>query len=148
MNQLCQTLAEVRAAEQELAQAFLAVAEQDGDGQDFRRGCTVMSSWSQAHLRKLENLTGEFGIPLIPAPHDDSAWLRYMPDDHYGLCDFEYLLLLVHHVRGAWSAVRQAARETDAAEMIQLVTQCASDTERQLAWLTACQMRRPSVGMV
>ena len=146
MNQLSQALAEVRSAEQELAQAFLTVAEQDGP--DFRRGCAVMSSWSQAHLRKIENSTEDFGIPFNAAPDDASAWLRHVPEDHFGLCDFEYLLLLVHHVRGAWSAVRQAARETDAPEMVQLATQCASDTDRQLAWLNASQIRRPKVGMM
>jgi len=145
MNELAKALAEVRDAEKQLAQVFLGVAEQSVNGQDFRRGCTVMSSWSQAHLRKIENLPAESGVPLNAAPDDASAWLRNVPEDHFGLCDFEYLLLLVHHVRGAWSAVRQAAHEIDADEIAQLATQSASDTDRQIAWLTACQIRRPTV---
>jgi hypothetical protein len=148
MNQLLNALAGVRGAEQQLAQAFLAVAEQGGDGHDFRRGCTVMSGWSQAHLRKIEILIEDFGVPFNAAPDEPATWKQEVPDDQFGLRDFEYLLLLVHQVRGAWSDVRIAARENDANEIIQLATQCASDTDRQIAWLTACNLRRPQVGSV
>jgi len=135
MNHLSAALVEVRGAEQELSRAFLSVAEQAGDGQDFRRGCAVMSNWSRTHLRKIENLIGEFGVPFAAAPEDAAGWQSEMPEDHFGLGDLEYLLLPAHHARGAWCSVRHTADEAGAEDLAQLATQCASDTNRQIAWL-------------
>jgi hypothetical protein len=127
----------VRAAEQDLADALTMLADRHSADADTRDTARLLARWSRRHVAALAPAIERYGMRELADPARLRAGLFDGPRiGGVGLLrDLNDLLALVGYVRGAWTAVFQAAMELHDRELSALCTAAAQDTDRQLAWV-------------
>jgi hypothetical protein len=127
----------VRAAEAQLANAFTLLADRHSADPDFRDTGHLLARWSRHHVPMLAPAIARYGVRDVPDPERLRAGL--FQGARVGglgvLRDANELLALVMYVRGAWTAVFQAAMELHDLDLANVCTRAAEDVDRQLAWV-------------
>jgi hypothetical protein len=126
-----------RASEQELVNAFSAMADRHSSNFEIYEGCKLFAQWSRAHLKVAAQFAERFGKTINSDPaRVRSALFHGMRVGGYGLLrDLQDLLLLTHQTRTAWTALDQAAKELKEIELASTCERCAEETDRQIDWL-------------
>jgi hypothetical protein len=127
----------VHEAERQLANALTLVADRHSANADIRDTGHLLARWSRRHVEMLAPAIARYGIRDVPDPARLRAGLFH--GARVGglgvLRDVNDLLALVTYVRGAWTAVFQAAMELHDLELANVCTHASEDADRQLAWV-------------
>ncbi len=127
----------VQQSEQQLARAFMQVANHHGDEPDIYQVCQTLSTWSREHATALQPLVDRYADaksdeperlsqPLFDQPRTGSLAL---------LRDLHDLYLLANEVELCWVVLLQAARGLRDADLEAQCTDFDKTTKRQLTWL-------------
>lgn len=128
----------VHQSQEQLAEAFTAVAQHHQEEPDVYVECNLMSSWSLKGSQTLESLVNRYGEERSQEPerlHRDlfqgarSGGLGLLRDLHD-------LWLMVNEVHISFTVLNQAARALRDREMEQVCQDGLSIADRQIAWLT------------
>ena len=136
----------VREAETHLADTLTMVSDRHSADADVRDTARLLARWSRRHIDAIEPHLDRHGAREVP----DVARLRaaLFQGARMGglglLRDLHDLLTLTNYVRGAWTAVFQAAMELHDDALAALCTTAAEDVDRQITWLkTTIQVVAP-----
>ena len=126
----------LRAAEMHLAGALTVLSDRHSADADVRDTAALLARWSRRHVEALAPVIASHGARDVPDPARLRAGLFHgaRVGGLGALRDFNDLLALIMYVRGAWTAVFQAAMERHDLELAALCTRAAEDVDRQLAW--------------
>jgi hypothetical protein len=127
----------VRDAERHLADALTLLADRHSADADVRDVARLLARWSRAHVAKLAPFLARYGVRSMADPARlRGGLLQGTRVGGLGLVrDVHDLLTYGQYVRGAWTAVFQAAMELHDMELAGLCTEAAEATDRQLIWL-------------
>ncbi len=137
MTGLSAYLGILRAAEQHLADALVLISDRHSADADVRDTARLLARWSRRHLDALEPHLDRHGVRDVPdAARVRAALFHGARVGGLGLLrDMHDLLTLATYVRGAWTAVFQAAMELHDSALSALCTAAAEDVDRALAWV-------------
>jgi ferredoxin-nitrate reductase len=127
----------VQASELELAKSFGAMALKHSSEFEIHQSCKLFRLWCEGHLEKLNAFAERHGAMPNPDPGRVKRALFHGPRiGGYGLLrDLQDLLLLTHQARSGWTALVQAAKEMQEADVAETLLECAGETDRQIDWL-------------
>jgi hypothetical protein len=127
----------VRNGEQELAEAFLMLADRHENDADIRDTSLRLAAWSRAHLEMLGPLARRYGEDSSPDPDRlRSALFHGARVGGVGLVrDLQDLSALATHVRLTWTSLNQAGKRLKDPELKSVSEACGLDTDRQINWL-------------
>jgi hypothetical protein len=135
----------VAAAEEELRDALLVVAERHGSNYEIARGATILGTWSAEHLTRLSTLSPQYGAAADESGGSPREALRAAPTGVAGelsdLCD---LASKAQKAEMTWTIVVQGAKEVHDDRLLDVAMACRDHARRQLAWLrTAIEHAAP-----
>jgi hypothetical protein len=137
-QQVAKYLGAVEAAERELRDALILVAERHERNYELSRGATTLAVWSADHVRWLAPLTAAYGR----AADEQAAQLRsaLLGGTRIGaageLADACDLAALVQRAEMLWTILVQGARELHDNDLLDVASRARDHSRRQLAWLT------------
>ena len=120
-----------------LADAFRQVAEGHAAEPDVRTDCHRLAGWCDTHIERLAPVVEHYGEEREDEPerlHADG--LAGVRSGGVGLLrDLQDLYVLASFVDITWTVLGQAAQGVRDRELLQVVSSCDQDTQRQLRWL-------------
>jgi hypothetical protein len=127
----------VRNGEEELAQAFLMLADRHEREADVRDNCKMLAQWSRAHIEALRPLIEKYGEDSSADPDRlSSALFHGARVGGVGLLrDLQDLSALATHVRLGWTALLQAGKGLHDKELEGISERCGLESDRQIAWM-------------
>ncbi len=129
-------IGELRAGEQELGDAFLALAEHHVDEPDIYATAELMAVWCREHVQALGQIGARYRLPEQREPPDRRALFQGPRIGSYGLLhDLHDLWLLGQGVHLRWTVLGQVARALRDGELEATCADLGRQTDRQLAWL-------------
>ena len=141
----------VHVSEEQLANAFLTVAEHHQDEPDIGSICHLLASWSQEHLERLKPLIDKYNDQRSDEP-ERLHQVLFEGTRTGGLAllrDLHDLWLLANEVHLCWIVLDQAAKGLRDAQLEEICLACDKETQRQLAFLlTRIKQAAPQTLMV
>ena len=136
-GQVAHYLGVVVAAEEQLRDALILVAERHERNYELSAGATVLAVWSSEHVAKLEPLQERYGrLPSESAEQLRAALLGGTRVGTVGeLSDACDLAVLAQSAEMTWTILVQGARELHDETLLDLALAARDQTRRQLAWL-------------
>jgi hypothetical protein len=137
--------------EKNLMEAFLSIKAQHSFEPDVVEMCDKFSTWSEHHLKALENLTDQYGKQTNDEPGEITDALLSKPKmGSFGLLrDLHSLSTLVHHTEMSWIVLLQAARALRDVQMEAVCVECGAELKKQTMWLqTKIKNAAPQVPVV
>lgn len=130
-------LALVQASEEQLANAFLTVAEHHQDEPDIGGVCHLQASWSREHLEKLKPLTKKYSEQKNDEPErlHQALFEGTRTGSLALLRDLHDLWLLANEVHLCWLVLDQAAKALHDEQLEETCVMSDKQTQRQLAFL-------------
>ncbi len=127
----------VQASEEQLADAFLSVAEHHQDEPDIGGVCHLLASWSQQHLQKLKPLIDKYNEQKNEEPErlHQALFEGTRTGSLALLRDLHDLWLLANEVHLCWIVLDQAAKGLRDEGLEQVCLACDKETQRQIAFL-------------
>ena len=123
--------------EQTLAEAFRQVEAGHSDEADVAHTCHTLATWCDGHVEKLAPIAeryGEMGVAEPERLHADA--LGKVRAGPVGLLrDLQDLHLLATLVSSSWVVIGQAAQGARDHELMDVVSACSGETDRQITWL-------------
>ncbi|HEY9642662.1 MAG TPA: hypothetical protein V6C57_19400, partial [Coleofasciculaceae cyanobacterium] len=135
----------------QLAKAFKQIAAHPGDEPDIYQTCTLLSSWSQEHVKALQPFVDRYAEEKSDEPERLSQSLFEEPRSGSLalLRDLHDLWLIANEVNLCWVVILQAARALRDLELEDLCQQLDDQTHRQQAWLlTRIKQAAPQILVV
>ncbi|MEY2562852.1 MAG: hypothetical protein QOH88_1045 [Verrucomicrobiota bacterium] len=126
-----------KASEEQLAQAFLLVANKHDTNAEVRETAKQLAEWSRRHIEALRPVAERLGTAAVDEPDRlRSALFHGSRLGGVGLLrDLQDLSLLAHQTRIQWVTLLQAAQGLHDQELVALCTASSEETERQRAWI-------------
>jgi hypothetical protein len=136
-NQVGRYLGELHAAEHELADAFMLVANRHNRESEITQTAALLASWSSRHVEALAPQIQAYGERMSDRAQRMRSVLFYGTRvGSLGLVqDLSDLAVLVSSVKMSWTILAQAASEARDANLQSLCLMAAVETKRQHAWL-------------
>ncbi|MFZ5658475.1 MAG: molybdopterin oxidoreductase [Pseudomonadota bacterium] len=127
----------LRASEQQLADALLAVAGQHGDEPDIEQTCRLLAAWSQDAGQVLAPLVTRYATEAPGEPERlHQALFRGVRRGNLALVrDLHDLYLLAQEVQLSAGVLSQAARALRDQELLAACESIGAQSKRQLDWL-------------
>jgi hypothetical protein len=127
----------LQASEEQLANAFLAVAEHHQDEPDIAGVCHLQASWSREHLAKLKPLTEKYNEQRNEEPErlHQALFEGTRTGSLALLRDLHDVWLLANEVHLCWLVLDQAAKALHDEQLEGVCLKCDKQTQRQLAFL-------------
>lgn len=124
-------------SEQQLVDAFNAIANHHGDEPDILQICQLLASWSEKHVQQLKPFLDRYSEEKSDEPERLSQTLFQEPRSGSLalLRDLHDLWLLANEVTLCWIVLSQAAQGLRDKELLTTCQQCDEQTQRQIAWL-------------
>jgi hypothetical protein len=124
-------------AELALADAFALVGLRHAVDPEIRRASTMYSAWCRAHVDALHPAIERYGsVRNTDGERLGQALFHGNRLGNFGLLrDVHDLVTLATSVRGCWSALSQAARESRDLDLLARCRDCNAEIVRQIAWL-------------
>jgi hypothetical protein len=124
-------------SEQQLADAFMTIAEHHGDEPDIYQTCQLLASWSRDHVQALKPLIDRYEEEKSEEPERLSKTLFEEPrtGSLALLRDLHDLWLLANEVHLCWIVLSQAAKALRDKEMETACEQLGGQAKHQVAWL-------------
>jgi hypothetical protein len=127
----------VHQSQQDLAKAFLLVADKHGDEPDIKGTCTLCASWSQELVKKIEPFAWHYTEENDDEP--DHLLGEFFKRNHKGslalLRDLHDLWLMANEAEVSAILLRQAASALHDGALISLCDEIEKQAKRQLSWL-------------
>jgi len=129
-------LATARGNEEQLVSVFALMADRHQRTADIRDESTMMATWSKEHIELLAPLAEKYGKTVSERPERlRSALLSGTRMGGLGeLMDLKDVALLLQEQALTWTALSEAAQALRDKDMVDVVTRCSAETERQLEW--------------
>jgi hypothetical protein len=126
-----------KASEEQLAKAFLLVANKHDNNAEVRDMAKQLAEWSRHHIEALRPFAERLGTAVVDEPGRlRSALFHGTRPGGVGLLrDLQDLSLLADQTRIQWITLLQAAKARHDEALTELCTASKEETERQLAWL-------------
>lgn len=127
----------VHTSEQQLADAFLAIANHHGDEPDILQTCQMLASWSQQNIKTMKPLVDRYSEERNDEPERLNQSLFESPRSGSLalLRDLHDLWLITQEVQLCWIVLDQAAKALRDRELKAIGEQCSQTTKRQSDWL-------------
>lgn len=127
----------LQASEEQLANAFLTVAEHHQDEPDIGGVCHLQASWSREHLEKLKPLTEKYNEQRNEEPErlHQALFEGTRTGSLALLRDLHDVWLLANEVHLCWLVLDQAAKALHDEQLEGVCLTCDKQTQRQLAFL-------------
>jgi hypothetical protein len=127
----------LQSSEEQLADAFLAVADHHQDEPDIGGICHLLASWSREHVQIIDPLIQRYGDQKSDEPErlKQSLFEGTRNGSLALLRDLHDLWLLANEVHLCWVVLSQAALALRDNEMDTACKTCDKETNRQLAFL-------------
>lgn len=137
MIQVAKYIGMIEASEQQLADAFLLVANRHERDPGVRDMCKQMCDWTRAHVERLKSLEARFGKQSSEEPERVRSALFH--GERVGgmglLRDLQDLALLGHQSHICWTSLSQAANSLHDKDLEAACDTALAEVERQLAWI-------------
>lgn len=127
----------VKKTEQELEEAFKAVANRHQQEPDLEEICTILSSWSATKARSTDRFIHKYGQERDREPQRLYSDLFQGPR-RGGLAllrDLQDLWLMTTEAQIAWTLLGQAAQALRDKDFVQTCAHNKEQTHRQTSWL-------------
>jgi hypothetical protein len=130
-------LALVKTSEQQLADAFMLVANKHEQNAEIRDMSKQLSEWSRNHITGLSAAIARLGTESVDEPQRvRSALFHGARIGGLGLLrDLQDLSLLAKQVEVNWTSTHQAAKALHDRELESLSAACMAENGKQIAWL-------------
>jgi hypothetical protein len=141
----------VHTSEQQLADAFLAIAHHHGDEPDILQTCQMLAAWSKRNIEKIKPLVDRYSEAKNDEPERLNQSLFESPRSGSLalLRDLHDLWLITQEVQLCWVVLDQAAKALRDKELQAIGEQCSQITKRQSQWLmTRIKQAAPQVLVV
>ena len=127
----------VHESETYLADALTMLSDRHSEDADVRDTARLLARWSRRHIDAIEPHFDRHGVRELPGPARlREALFHGTRTGGLGLLrDLHDLLTLASYVRGAWTAVFQAAMELHDEALAALCTTAVEDVDRQITWM-------------
>lgn len=127
----------VHNSEQQLADAFMTIANHHADEPDIYQNCQLLSSWSRQHVQALKPLIDRYSEEKSEEPEKLSKTLFEEPrtGSLALLRDLHDLWLLANEVYLCWIVLSQAAKALRDKELEAACEQFDGQTKQQISWL-------------
>ena len=124
-------------SEGELARAFREVADRHGSEPDVVETCRLLADQCDKHVRTLGPFVERYGEEEADEPQELHSDLFDEPrEGSLGfLRDLHDLYLMASEADISWMVIGQAAQGARDEDLFDTVSECDSDTARQLRWL-------------
>ncbi|HKQ07450.1 MAG TPA: molybdopterin oxidoreductase [Blastocatellia bacterium] len=135
--QVAKYIGMTEASEQQLADAFLLVANRHERDPGVRDMCKQLCDWTRAHVERLKSLEARFGKQPSEGPERvRSALFHGVRVGGLGLLrDLQDLALLGHQSHICWTSLSQAANSLHDKDLVAACDTALAEVERQLAWI-------------
>jgi hypothetical protein len=141
----------VHTSEQQLADAFLAIAHHHGDEPDILQTCQMLAAWSKRNIEKIKPLVDRYSEAKNDEPERLNQSLFESPRSGSLalLRDLHDLWLITQEVQLCWVVLDQAAKALRDQELQAIGEQCSQITKRQSKWLmTRIKQAAPQILVV
>jgi hypothetical protein len=120
-----------------LADAFALVGLRHAVDPEMRKAANMYPTWCRAHVEALHSAIERYGsVRSADGERLRRALFRGSRLGNFGLLrDVHDLVTLATSVRGCWSALNQAARESRDLDLVATSRDCHGEIVRQIAWL-------------
>jgi hypothetical protein len=135
--QVAKYLGLARAAEEQLLNALVLVAERHERNYDLAHGATTLAVWSREHLEWLGPLIEHYGD--VPSEAPEMLRAALLGGTRAGvvgeLADLTDLAILAQEAEMTWEVLRQGAKELRDEALVELASKSHAHTVRQIAWI-------------
>ena len=127
----------LHASEEQLVDAFLAVADHHRDEPDIESTCHLLASWSRQHLQTIKPLIERYNEQKSKEPErlTHALFEGTRKGSLALLRDLHDLWLLANEVSLCWTVLAQAAKALRDTQLQAACAECSKETERQIAFL-------------
>ncbi len=127
----------LQASEEQLADAFLQVADHHQDEPDIGGVCHLQASWSHQHVERIKPLNEKYREQKNDEPErlHQSLFEGTRSGSLALLRDLHDLWLLANEIHLCWLVLDQAAKALRDEQLEAACLECDKQTERQLAFL-------------
>jgi hypothetical protein len=127
----------VHSSEQQLADAFLAIADHHKDEPDIMQACQLLASWSKQNIEKMKPLVDRYFEDKSDEPErlNQSLFEEPRSGSLALLRDLHDLWLITQEVQLCWVVLDQAAKALRDKELDAIGEECSQITKRQSQWL-------------
>jgi len=141
----------VHTSEQQLADAFSAIADHHGDEPDILQTCQLLASWSKQNVEKIKPLVDRYSEENSDEPERLTQSLFEEPRSGSLalLRDLHDLWLITQEVQLCWILLDQAAKSLRDKELQTIGEECSEITKQQDQWLmTRMEQAAPQILVV
>ena len=128
----------VHHSEQELAKAFVIIAERHADEPDIDEICRLLSSWSCENVELLKPLIERYSEDISDEEPEALTKMLFKKPRSGSLAllrDLHDLWLLASEAHVSWSVLQQAAIALRDRDFITTCKHCSNQNKRQISWL-------------
>jgi hypothetical protein len=136
-RQVATYLGIAKAAEQQLFDALVLVAERHERNYDLSQGATTLAMWSREHISWLDRVVDHYGI--VPSERPEMLRAALLGGTRVGivgeLADLTDLAVLMEATEMTWTILLQGAKELRDEALTDLASQAHAHSARQIAWI-------------
>lgn len=148
-NKVGAAIEELHRAENDLAGALLNLSDQQKADHEIFYVARDIAAWSHQHVRRLAEVSRDYGLDLDPDPEDEVTLLarlkqkgaeltgRFHEPTLLLLADLRHLHRMAAGVSLDWEVLAQTAQAMKDTELLSTAQDCHPQTLRQMRWANA-----------